>query len=623
MELASKVHHDEVKSDRNLKKKIDERTTAIQIERNGSEGSFTSSAPVKVEWSRVSFVVESGRKLLDNVSGSVSPGEMLAVMGPSGSGKTTLLDFIADRVDKTRKGRSTAGWVRFNGSERTFGDIGGYVPQHDALVGVLTVRETLTYATMLSFIEGSGSSRDVVVRRAIESMGLESCADTKVGTIFAKGISGGQKRRLSMAIALIANPSVMILDEPTSGLDSASAFAVMGYLKKLTKRGHTVMITIHQPSSELWSLFDKVSFLVSGRHVYFGPAGKDVIGYFGSAGYALPPMSNPADFIMTLINVDFPNHADVDALVKRFASQEAKEQVTTSAQKDEKNASNGRDHVVDQSRDARRPSWLSRFVTLSRRNVVEQMRDPGILGVRLAMYSMLALMVGFMFFDVGSDRDDSSIRERISIIFYVAAFMVFMSVAVLPFFMMQREVFVQERANNMYGVSEFVLSRFLISLPGVFLIALTSSVFVVLPSGLNGFGVYLLNLYISLLVAEGFMNLIASCMPHFIIGIALAAGIFGFSMLCEGFFIVKDDIPPWFIWGYYASFHTYSFRVFMFNEFDGVNDFENNVTGTDILKTYSADNVNVGQDLGILFAFLGFFQAMFTYVLYRHHTGKR
>jgi hypothetical protein len=121
------------------------------------------------------------------------------------------------------------------------------------------------------------------------------------------------------------------------------------------------------------------------------------------------------------------------------------------------------------------------------------------------------------------------------------------------------------------------------------------------------------------------MNVIASTMPHFIIGIALAAGLFGFFMLCEGFFIVKDDIPPWFVWGYYVAFHTYSFRVFMFNEFDEIKNFTSPIfpNGDAVLRYYSADDVNVFTEIMILISYLAVFQIAFTFILHRYHTGKR
>mmetsp|Transcript_13847 Transcript_13847/g.19217 ORF Transcript_13847/g.19217 Transcript_13847/m.19217 type:complete len:122 (-) Transcript_13847:275-640(-) len=121
------------------------------------------------------------------------------------------------------------------------------------------------------------------------------------------------------------------------------------------------------------------------------------------------------------------------------------------------------------------------------------------------------------------------------------------------------------------------------------------------------------------------MSVIAVLVPHYIVGIALGAGIFGFFMLCQGFFIMHDDIPDWFIWGYYIAFHTYSFRVFMYNEFDSVDSFDSELfpTGQSVLHFYSMEDVDIGRDLGILVAYVVFFRLLFMFILWRYHTGKR
>ena len=173
-----------------------------------------------------------------------------------------------------------------------------------------------------------------------------------------------------------------------------------------------------------------------------------------------------------------------------------------------------------------------------------------------------------------------------------------MSVAVLPFFMMERPTFLRERANGAYGVGAWVLANFLCSLPGLALISILSTVCVVPLAGLNGFGVFFAALLCSLIAAEGFMNLIGAVSPHYIIGIALGAGVYGFFMLCEGAFKVQDDIPPWFLWVHHIGFHTYSYRVFMYNEFHTIEKFDDGAPfkgGMDLLKFYSFDTVDVGR----------------------------
>jgi len=242
------------------------------------------------------------------------------------------------------------------------------------------------------------------------------------------------------------------------------------------------------------------------------------------------------------------------------------------------------------------------------------------------MYVMLCLMIGLMYIGLGDEYDYSAINSRTSMLFYIAAFLVFMSVAVLPFFMMERPTFLRERTNGAYGVGAWVLANFLCSLPGLALISILSTVCVVPLAGLNGFGVFFAALLCSLIAAEGFMNLIGAISPHYIIGIALGAGVYGFFMLCEGAFKVQDDIPPWFIWVHHIGFHTYSYRVFMYNEFEPIKNFDAGApfaSGMELLKFYSFDTVDVARDLGALVGFGIFFHVCFALVLYFFHTGRR
>jgi len=169
-----------------------------------------------LSWESVSYSVASGNKLiLDNCTGAIYSGQVCAVLGPSGSGKTTLLDVIAGRVEKNRKGRSLSGDINMAPGTRM-----RYVQQEDSLCGILSVRETLTLATRLA---GAPLSR---AEDLLQELGLTVCQDTNVGTIFFKGISGGQKRRLSIAVELVSNPTLLLLDEPTSGGDTFLSFTV-------------------------------------------------------------------------------------------------------------------------------------------------------------------------------------------------------------------------------------------------------------------------------------------------------------------------------------------------------------------------------------------------------------
>lgn len=183
------------------------------------------------------------KSILKDVSGRIAPGEMLAIMGPSGSGKTTMLDILADRVSSG----IIRGSILINGKDRgnSMNKVAKYVAQHDALLGCFTVLETLQYTANLTFSANTTAKKKTrMIESVVDELGLKSCLHTRVGDIFIRGISGGQKRRLSIAVELLGRPSILLLDEPTSGLDSTSAFGVMEHLKDLVRSMSFVTIYI-------------------------------------------------------------------------------------------------------------------------------------------------------------------------------------------------------------------------------------------------------------------------------------------------------------------------------------------------------------------------------------------
>mmetsp|Transcript_9371 Transcript_9371/g.29940 ORF Transcript_9371/g.29940 Transcript_9371/m.29940 type:complete len:666 (-) Transcript_9371:83-2080(-) len=582
----------------------------------------------------------SKKTILHSTSGAVRAGQLLAIMGPSGSGKTSLLDSLAGRVRSSKLG----GEVLINGKSLPLSQRRkalSYVAQEESLMGHFTVYETLCFAARFHF--GYRLSRDefkAVIQEAMTNMGLAHVRDTIVGDIFKKGLSGGQKRRLSIAVELISRPSIVLLDEPTSGLDSASAFSVMKHLTQLAATGHTIVTTIHQPSSQIWALFDRFLLLSQGHTLYFGE-GSEAVQYFSSIGLACPQFSNPADYLLAAVNTDFVDKedpVDVEDLAQRFkASEQGKEalQLASAA----KAAGDGvqlsaSDLVVNEHSN----SALTDFLILSKRNLLNNLRNPGIYWVRFVMYVGLCLVIGVMFVGLGDEFTQSSINSRLSVLFYVAAFLVFMSVAAMPFFIQERAVFVRERTNGMYNPTTFVVSNFVCLLPGIFVIALCSSASVVGISGMNGFPIFLADLFVTLVAAESFVNFVSACVPHYIIGIAGAAGCFGLWMLTEGFFIIRTDMPWYLRWLYYFSFHAPSIRVFIINEFQDIPaKFETpcpaapgqeapKQSGRDVIEfyDYTQDDIDrLGVDLVTILCFAFFFQTLYGLVLWRFHRGKR
>ncbi|GMF11084.1 unnamed protein product [Phytophthora lilii] len=250
--------------------------------------------PCTLSWTNLSYSVNTTTKnpdgqktILNDITGRCAPGELTAIMRPSGCGKTTLLDILSDRIwTGTIKGT-----IFLNGEKRdvkTFRAVSSYVAQEDSLLGSFTVLETLEMAAGLTL--PSNVTTICITKRvqnAIDDMGLRVCENTMVGDIFLKGISGGQKRRLSIAIEMLSDPSILLLNEPTSGLDSAATCNVVKLISRLSKEGRTVICTIHQPSSSFYEMFTNLLILTAGRTVYCGPRVK-ILSHFSSQGYSCP-----------------------------------------------------------------------------------------------------------------------------------------------------------------------------------------------------------------------------------------------------------------------------------------------------------------------------------------------
>lgn len=242
------------------------------------------------------------KQILKNVSASMPHSTVSAILGASGSGKTSLLNTLSHRIEVGSL--RTTGKVLYNGHANLETVRSAYVMQQDILLPTLTVRETLRYAAELRLPPpATAKERCQIVEDVILELGLKDCADTRIGDSVHKGCSGGEKRRTSLAVQMLANPSVLFLDEVTTGLDASAAYQLMRTLRSLARKGRTIIITIHQPRSEIWSLFDNVLVLANGSPVYSGQAA-DCLPYFQGIGYQMPAFMNPAEYVIDQAAID-------------------------------------------------------------------------------------------------------------------------------------------------------------------------------------------------------------------------------------------------------------------------------------------------------------------------------
>lgn len=252
------------------------------------------------------------KSILNGVSGIVCPGEILAMLGPSGCGKTTLLTALGGRLrssSNTSAGTKTlGGTITYNGKpfSNALKRKTGFVTQDDVLYPHLTVTETLVFTALLRLPNTLTKETKVLQAEAvIAQLGLTKCKDSIIGGDFLRGVSGGERKRVSIGQEMLINPSLIFLDEPTSGLDSTTAQRIVSTLMELANGGRTIVMTIHQPSSRLFYMFHKILLLSDGNPLYFGK-GCDAMNYFSRIGFAPMVAMNPADFLLDIANGKYP-----------------------------------------------------------------------------------------------------------------------------------------------------------------------------------------------------------------------------------------------------------------------------------------------------------------------------
>ncbi|EEP76822.1 conserved hypothetical protein [Uncinocarpus reesii 1704] len=427
------------------------------------------------------------------------------------------------------------------------------------------------------------------IKSLLNAFGIQNQAKTLIGTPIQKGISGGQKRRVSVASQLITRPKILFLDEPTSGLDSTASFEVMSFIKDLAVKNKVrgfesvpigaklmtfqliVIASIHQPSTATFETFDKLLILSTGKTCYFGP-GTQMKSYFDGIGHPMPLQTNPAEFVLDLVNTDFAND-NAAAQTRLGQIHESWDNSVESSHVDAEIASQvGASEKSERisAPKTRKSNFLMTILTLLHRSFIKSYRDIVAYGIRIVMYLGLAIMMGTVWLRLGSHQEN--IQPFINALFFSSAFMSFMAVAYVPSFLEDRSTFIKERANGLYGATSFVISNFIIGIPFLFLITLLFSIvaywLVNFRGGAEAFFTFVMWLFLDLLAAESLVVLMSSLFPNFVIALALTAFANGLWMSVGGFLVSPTILNVF--WKYvfhYIDYQAYVFQGMMVNEF--------------------------------------------------------
>ncbi|KAK3314024.1 ABC-2 type transporter-domain-containing protein [Apodospora peruviana] len=463
--------------------KADEESQVIPDEKRGgsSSGDDTIVGSEKEEagnglarntsvftWKNLTYTVNTPtgeRRLLDNIQGWVKPGMLGALMGASGAGKTTLLDVLAQRkTDGTIRGS-----ILVDGRPLpvSFQRSAGYCEQLDVHEPFATVREALEFSALLRQSRDTPREEKLkYVETIIDLLELHDIADTLIGRVGA-GLTVEQRKRVTIGVELVSKPSILIfLDEPTSGLDGQSAFNTVRFLRKLADVGQAVLVTIHQPSAQLFAQFDTLLLLAKGgKTVYFGDIGQNartVRDYFGRYGAPCPTETNPAEHMIDVVSGGLSQGKDWNRVWLESPEHAAVEKELDNIIADAAAKPTG---VVDnyQGHEFAMPLWEQTKIVTRRMNVA-LFRNTDYGNNKIVLHISTALFNGFSFWMIGDSIGELQMR-----LFTVFQF-IFVAPGVIaqlqPLFIERRDLFeAREKKSKMYSWIAFVTGLVVSELP--------------------------------------------------------------------------------------------------------------------------------------------------------------
>ncbi|XP_052206871.1 ABC transporter G family member 26 [Diospyros lotus] len=544
----------------------------------------SSGNPVKAVVSRVASQLnmeqDNYKQILKGITGSVGPGEILALMGPSGSGKTTLLKIIGGRLREGVKGTTTYNDTPYSPAlKRRI----GFVTQDDVLLPQLTVEETLVFSAFLR-LPSSMSHRQKYkrVEMIVKELGLERCRHTRVGGGFLKGVSGGERKRTSIGYEILVDPSLLLLDEPTSGLDSTSANRLVQILQGVAKAGRTIITTIHQPSSRMYYMFNKVLLISEGYPVYYGKA-RESMEYFSSLRFIPDITMNPAEFLLDLAtgqvnDIRVPDDlnasrsaADSERVVKYLQLK-----YKTLLEPKEKEENHRTPEVSEQLRLAIQVkkdwtiSWWEQFMILSRRTFRERYTEY-FDTLRLVQAVGVAVLLGLLWWK-SNTATEAQLRDQVGLMFYICIFWtsssIFGAVYVFPF---EKVYLVKERKADMYRLSVYYVCSTLCDMVAH---VLYPSFFMAILYFMAGFkrtaSCFFLTLSAVLLIAitsQGAGEMFGAAVLSIKRAGMIASLVLMLFLLTGGYYV--QHIPKFMRWLKHVSFMFYGFRLLLKVQYSG------------------------------------------------------
>ncbi|XP_078438613.1 ABC transporter G family member 10-like [Wolffia australiana] len=476
----------------------------------------------------------TSKPILRDVTITCKPGEITAIVGPSGAGKSSLLSVLSGAAPPS----SLTGDLLLNGlpmDSSFFRQVSGYVPQEDALFPLLTVRETILFSARLRLSATLASAR---TEQLLRQLALEHAANAAVGG----ALSGGERRRVSIAVALVHRPPAVLLDEPTSGLDSASAAKILSLLKAMaTAEGKTVVLTLHQPGFRALELIDKVVLLAGGEIRHRGTVAL-LERRLLNAGHPIPPRVNALEYAMEDPLRALPNEEDDDKHLPFRAS-----------------------HAITAS--PLKTNIAAEVMVLHARTLLGVKRSNQGFPTKMAQSLVAGLVLGSVFINA------DNLQARVGFFAFSLTFLLSSTAATMAGLLKEREAAIRETSRGAYRLSSYVLAGAAVSLPLLMPAALLYAAPAYWLAGLRremeGFVFFWAVAWAAMAAADSLVFCVAAAAPSAAVGCSAAAALLGCFFLFSGYFISKRSMPRQWVFMHYLSLFKYPFEAFLVNEYGG------------------------------------------------------
>ncbi|ETL35681.1 hypothetical protein L916_12225 [Phytophthora nicotianae] len=540
------------------------------------------------------------KQILHPVSGVFKPSTMTLVVGQPGSGKSSLMKLLSGRFPASNN-VEVEGEITYNGIpqdklRKRLPQFVSYVPQHDKHLPNLTVKEALEFAHACSgaelsktdeqqLVNGSDEENKAAMAAAralrkhypdvmIRQLGLENCQNTVVGDAMLRGISGGERKRVTTGEMAFGKNYVMLMDEISTGLDSAATLDIVKTLRSLAKNfRRTVVISLLQPSPEVFALFDDVMLLNDGYVMYHGPR-EQALDYFESLGFKCPPNRDVADFLMDLGTNKQHQYEIGTAPSSAQQFRKAFEQSSThqhllDAVLAPVDSSLDRDNALHISP---LPEFHQNFAdgtwTLIKREMAVTMRDTSTVRSRFYMAVVMGLLHASTFYQF----DDVNSQLVMGIAFVTINFVATSHMALIPAVMAMRDVLYKQRGANFFRVSSYVIARFISHIPVGLMESLVFGSFMYWMCGfvptVGGYFLFELVLFFVSMVAAALFFFIACVSPNLNVALPVTMLMLLFFVTFSGYVVTKDMIPDYMVWVYWLSPHGWGVRALAVNQYN-------------------------------------------------------